>query len=110
MALALGCRSAPPQLPPERVVGKVETYRIGVPDLLRVHVWKQDEISSDVVVRPDGQISLPLVQDVQAEGLTPEELKEVITEELSEFISAPDVTVVVSQMNSQQASILGGIA
>lgn len=106
--LALACRSAPPQLPPERVVGEVQTYEIGVPDLLRIHVWKQEELSSDVVVRPDGQISLPLIQDVQAEGLTPEELRDVVTERLAEFIVAPQVNVMVREMRSNTASVVGG--
>lgn len=106
--LALACRSAPPQLPSERVVGEVQTYEIGVPDLLRIHVWKQDELSSDVVVRPDGQISLPLIQDVQAEGLTPDELRDVITERLAEFIVAPQVNVMVREMRSNIASVVGG--
>jgi polysaccharide export outer membrane protein len=107
-SLALGCRSAPPQLPPERIVGEVATYVIGVPDLLRIHVWKQDEISSDVVVRPDGQISLPLLQDVQAEGLTPEELRDVVADRLAEFIVAPQVNVVVREMRSNVVSVVGG--
>jgi len=106
--LVLGCRSAPPQLPPERVVGEVQTYVIGVPDLLRIHVWKQDEISADVVVRPDGQISLPLIQDVQAEGLTPDELRDVIADRLAEFIVAPQVNVMVREMRSNIVSVVGG--
>ena len=109
LALMLtACRSAPPVIPPERVVGEVEEYRIGVPDLLTVNVWKQPEISGDVVVRPDGKISLPLLQDVQAEGLTPDQLRVVIAEALAEYIVAPQVNVAVREMRSNTASIVGG--
>ena len=105
---AIGCRSAPPQLPPERVVGEVEDYVIGVPDVLRIHVWREDELTTEVVVRPDGKISLPLLQDVQAEGLTPEELRQSLTEQLAEYIVAPQVNVVVRDMRSNIASVVGG--
>ena len=86
-----------------------DIYVIGVTDHLRVNVWKNPELSSPLVVRSDGMISVPLLDDVQAEGLTAEELKEVITEALSEYISNPDVTVVVTGMNSNTISIMGGV-
>lgn len=105
---AAGCVSAPPQLPPDRVVGEVEDYVIGVPDVIRIHVWKQDELSGEVVVRPDGKISIPLLQDVQAEGLTPEELREDIAEQLAEYIVAPQVNVIVRDMRSHTVSVVGG--
>ena len=107
--LALGCASSIPISPSPADPIKREAYRIGVTDLLVIQVWNNKDIDLRVPVRSDGMISVPLIDDVPAEGLTPEELKEVITEELSEFISAPDVTVVVIQTNSQQASILGGV-
>ena len=106
--LLVACRSAPPALPPDRVVGEVEEYKIGVPDLLLIHVWKQAEISGEVVVRPDGKISLPLLQDVQAEGLTPDQLRQDIAEQLAEYIVAPQVNVAVKEMRSNTASIVGG--
>ena len=102
------CSSTPPVLPPERVVGEVEEYEIGVPDLLTIHVWKQPEISGDVVVRPDGKISLPLLQDVQAEGLTPDQLRQDIAAQLGEYIVAPQVNVAVKEMRSNTASVVGG--
>ncbi|MFP6605927.1 MAG: polysaccharide biosynthesis/export family protein [Myxococcota bacterium] len=86
-----------------------ETFVIGVTDQLLINVWKNPELSSRLVVRSDGMISVPLLDDVQAEGLTAEELKEVITEALSEYISNPDVTVVVIGMNSNTISIMGGV-
>lgn len=85
-------------------------YTIGVTDVLKISVWKNPELSVDVPVRADGMISVPLIDDVQAEGLTPPELKEVITLELSEFITAPDVTVIVLQMNSRFVSVIGEVA
>ena len=86
-----------------------EAYTIGVTDVLRISVWKNPELSVEVPVRADGMISVPLIDDVQAEGLTPQELKEVITRELSEFVTAPDVTVLVRQMNSRFVSVLGEV-
>ena len=80
---------------------------IGVTDVLGITVWKNEELSVVGPVRPDGKISVPLLDDVQAEGLTPAELKEVLTEALSEFIAAPDVTVLVREMNSQTVYLLG---
>jgi polysaccharide export outer membrane protein len=86
-----------------------EVYQIGVTDLLRISVWKNPELSVDVPVRSDGMISVPLIDDVQAEGLTPQELKEVIADHLSEFVAAPDVTVLVIQMNSRFVSVIGEV-
>jgi polysaccharide export outer membrane protein len=84
-------------------------YVIGVTDVLQIVVWKNEEISVQVPVRPDGKISVPLLDDVQAEGLTPVELKEVLTRELAEFVTAPDVGVIVLEMNSQFVSIVGEV-
>lgn len=99
---------APP--PPEPDPGAREPYVIGIPDILSVVVWRNPELSVEVPVRRDGKISVPLVDDVQAEGLTPHELKEVLTEALAEYISAPDVTVIVKQTNSHTVTIVGGVA
>jgi polysaccharide export outer membrane protein len=100
---------APPPLPEEPTVGQREPYVIGVTDLVHITVWKNAELSGRVVVRSDGMISVPLLDDVQAEGLTAEELKEVITEALSEFVAHPDVTVSVVGMNSNTVAIMGGV-
>ncbi len=110
-ALLSACATPSPPPPPEDVAGERKPYVIGVTDVLVVSVWKNPELSVEGAVRPDGKISVPLVDDVQAEGLTPQELKEVLTEALSEFIAAPDVTVVVREMNSQTVYLLGeGVA
>jgi len=99
---------APP--PPDPDPMDREEYTIGVTDVLQISVWKNPELSIQAPVRPDGKISVPLLDDVQAEGLTPEELKEVITRELGEYVVAPDVTVLVVQMNSRFVSVIGEVA
>ena len=104
-----GCATRRLSPPPPDPAGAERDYRIGVTDLLRVGVWRNPELSVDVPVRPDGRISVPLLDDVQAEGLTPGELKDVLTRALSEYITAPDVTVMVLQMNSRFVSVLGGV-
>jgi polysaccharide export outer membrane protein len=93
--------------PPDPAPLEHHPYMIGVRDMLRINVWRNPEISMDVIVRMDGKISLPLLDDVQAEGLVPTELKEVLTREFSEFVSAPDVTVIVVRMDSQFVSMMG---
>jgi polysaccharide export outer membrane protein len=95
--------------PPPEPAPEEREYRIGVTDVLRLNVWRNEELSVDVPVRPDGRVSVPLLDDIQAEGLTPQELKESLTRELSEYITAPDVTVIVLQMNSRFVSVLGGV-
>lgn len=99
--------AAPP--PKEEQAGKRIPYVIGIPDVLRISVWRNPELSVDVPVRNDGKISVPLIDDVQAEGLTPAELKEVIAEQLSEYISTPDVTVIVLQANSHMVTVVGAV-
>jgi polysaccharide export outer membrane protein len=110
IVFAAGCTSAGAPFPPEPAVGEREPYQIGIPDVLRIVVWRNPDLSVEVPVRRDGKISVPLVDDVQAEGLTPEELKEVLTEALAEFVTAPDVTVIVQQINSHTVTVVGGVA
>ncbi len=108
--LAAGCAQKGATPPPEPDPGEREPYVIGIPDLLRVVVCRNPELSVEVPVRRDGKISVPLVDDVQAEGLTPEELKEVLTESLAEYVTAPDVTVIVLETNSHTVTVVGGVA
>ena len=84
-------------------------YRIGPGDVIRISVWKNPELSGDVPVRPDGKISVALLDDVEADGLTTEELKDVIATELTEYISNPDVTVVVINAVSKRIFVLGEV-
>ncbi len=107
--LAIGCFGAGAPMPPEPAPGEREDYVIGIPDQLKIVVWKNPELSVQVPVRRDGKISVPLVDDVQAEGLTPEELKEVLTEALADYVTAPDVTVIVEQTNSHTVTVVGGV-
>lgn len=82
-------------------------YVIGPQDVLDINVWKEAELTRTVPVRPDGRISLPLLNDVQAAGLTPSQLSTELTTELKKFITDPQVTVIVTQINSQRVYILG---
>jgi polysaccharide export outer membrane protein len=82
-------------------------YVIGPQDVLDISVWKEGDLSRAVPVRPDGKISLPLLNDVQAAGLTPTQLATQITTGLNKFMTNPQVTVIVEQINSQRVYILG---
>jgi polysaccharide export outer membrane protein len=84
-------------------------YVIGGQDVLDISVWKETELTRTVPVRPDGKISLPLLNDVQAAGLTPTQLANQITESLKKYVTNPQVTVIVSQINSQRIYILGEV-
>jgi polysaccharide biosynthesis/export protein len=87
-----------------------EEYKIGPQDVLQIDVWKEAELTRKVPVRPDGKISLPLLNDVQAAGLTPAQLSSVLTEGLKKFINSPQVTVTVSEINSRRVYITGEVA
>ncbi|MFN8008868.1 MAG: polysaccharide biosynthesis/export family protein [Terriglobia bacterium] len=84
-------------------------FVIGPGDSLQIYVWKEPELSKIVPVRPDGKISLPLVNDVQAGGLTAVQLKKSIEEKLLQFISDPNVTVTVETVNSQKVIVMGEV-
>ncbi len=85
------------------------SYKIGPQDVLRIDVWKENEISRSVPVRPDGKISLPLLNDVQAAGRTSMELANTITEGLKKFINSPQVTVTVTEINSRRVYVTGEV-
>lgn len=104
----MGRALSPP--PPDPTPMVREPYRLGITDVLRVSVWRNPELSVEVPVRSDGMISVPLIDDVMAAGLTPPELKVVVTRELSEFVASPDVTILVLQMNSRFVSVIGEVA
>ena len=82
---------------------------IGPDDSLAVVFWREKELSADVVVRPDGMISLPLLNDVKAEGLTPEQLRVALTAAAGKFVEEPTVTVVVKAINSRKVFITGQV-
>ncbi|HEX7959561.1 MAG TPA: polysaccharide biosynthesis/export family protein [Terriglobales bacterium] len=86
-----------------------DSYHVGVEDELQISVWREPEISSQVVVRPDGCISLPLLNDVQVVGLTTKELQDVITQKLRGILTEPQVTVVVRQIRSRKVYLIGQV-
>jgi polysaccharide export outer membrane protein len=86
-----------------------DAYVIGPEDVLTVFVWKEPELTQTLAVRPDGKISLPLLNDMPASGMTTLQLKENIISGLKKFISEPTVTVIVQQARSQKASIIGEV-
>jgi polysaccharide export outer membrane protein len=86
------------------------TYTIGADDQLDISVWKEPELSRGVPVRPDGKISLPLINDVQASGLTPMQLAMSITEKLKKYVAEPQVTVIVRQINSRRIYLVGEVS
>ena len=84
-------------------------YTIGADDTLHITVWKEPDMSVSLPVRPDGKISMPLLDDVQAAGMTPMALATSIKEKLKKYIADPRVTVVVTAMNSQRIYVLGEV-
>jgi polysaccharide biosynthesis/export protein len=84
-------------------------YVIGADDMLTIRFWADTQLSSDVVVRPDGKISVPLLNDVQAAGLTPEQLNDALEKAASKFIAEPDATVIVREIRSRKVYVLGQV-
>ncbi|WP_081666122.1 XrtA/PEP-CTERM system exopolysaccharide export protein [Marinimicrobium sp. LS-A18] len=97
---ALSACSNKPVAPPPQSSGVLDEYRIGVGDSLRINVWRNAELSSDVPVRPDGMISLPLIGDIKAASRTTEELASELTEALTTYVRNPQVTVIVTNPSS----------
>jgi polysaccharide biosynthesis/export protein len=89
--------------------GHDSSYIIGNSDVLAITVWKEPEISRSIPVRPDGKISLPLVGELQATGRTPLQLEQDISGKLKSYITNPDVTVIVQEINSEKFNILGRV-
>lgn len=105
-----GAASAQTPAPEADGRGAPDAYRIGPEDQLLISVWKNDAMSRSVLVRPDGKIALPLLNDVQAAGLTALELRDVLTTKLKDFIPNPEVTVIVSDVRSLKVSVIGEVA
>jgi polysaccharide export outer membrane protein len=104
-------RTASPGHDAEASAGKPhdDSFVIGNDDVLAINVWKEPDISRSIPVRSDGKISLPLVGEVQAAGLTPLKLEKDIASKLKNYISEPEVTVMVQQVNSQKFNVLGQV-
>jgi len=84
-------------------------YRIGPEDVLQISVWKNDALSRTLPVRPDGKITLPLLNDLHAAGHTPMELREVIEKRLAEYMPSPEVSVIVVEPRSFKVSVIGEV-
>jgi len=84
-------------------------YKIGPEDILDISVWKNEELSRTVPVRPDGKVSLPLVNDIQAAGLTPSRLRQELTRRLAEYVPSPEVAVIVREVHSAKVSVVGSV-
>ena len=98
--------------PPPMQVGSQASpeYRMGPEDVLRISVWENKELTLDLVVRPDGKISMPLIQDVPAEGATAVELAALIQQKLTSYIKDPQVSVIVLQVNAPKYFVIGNVA
>ncbi len=112
--LLSGAFPTDPQLPapaaPQSTAGKAADFVIGVEDVLAVNVWKDPELSvREVVVRPDGKISLPLAGEILTSGLTVRQLQDAIAEKLKDYINSPVVTVTVVRIASQSVSVVGQV-
>lgn len=105
-------KSAPAKTPlaaPAMGVPVASDYIIGPEDMLQVSIWKNEAMSRTLPVRPDGKISLPLLHDITAAGLTPLQLRDKIAAALAEFMPNPEVSVSVMQVNSYRVSVLGEV-
>lgn len=96
----------------EQEVASVENqehYKIGANDLLNIFVWKEPELTQDVIVMPDGRITFPMIGEIMAKGRSAIEIKNIMTEKLQDYISGPEVTVLVRQSNSRRIYIIGKV-
>jgi polysaccharide biosynthesis/export protein len=119
LAILLAARASSAQQTNDRATAKAvpvptavtspADYLIGPDDVLFVSFWRDKDLSTEAVVRPDGKISLQLINDVQAAGLTPDQLRLAVTAAASKFVEDPTVTVVVKQINSRKVYIVGNV-
>jgi len=104
-------KTAPaPKVPAAGGVEVPPGYVIGPEDVLSVVFWRDKDMSADVSVRPDGKITLPLINEIEAANLTPDQLREKLTSAASKFVEDPNVTVVVKAINSRKAFITGNVS
>jgi len=105
----LGSASPPASGPGSEPSHEQGNYRIGPEDVLDIAVWNNASISRTVPVRPDGKISLPLLNDVQAAGLTPMQLRDVLIKKLAEYMPTPEVSVIIREVHSFKVSVIGEV-
>ena len=104
-------RDVPGPNPADRTVGPDMTaYRIGVDDELQISVWKEPDLSGPVAVRPDGMITLPLINDIRVVGLSTKELQTLLEEKLKSYVNEPQVTIIVRLMRSRRVHLIGSVA
>jgi polysaccharide export outer membrane protein len=106
-AQSVGAASSPSQGVTAAVVASPPGYVIGPEDVLSIIFWREKDLSTDVVVRPDGRISLPLLNEFEAVGLTPEQLREKVMAAADRYVQDPNLTIVVKQINSRRVFITG---
>ena len=106
---ATGAAARPTGAPTETGITPPADYVIGADDQLKIVFWREDSLSGEVVVRPDGKISLALLNDVQASGLTPNQLRESLVGLAAKYVTDPSVTVIVKQINSRKIYITGQV-
>lgn len=94
----------------ETAVSASEDYTLGAEDVVEILVWKNEALSRTVSLRPDGKISLPIVGDIQAAGLTATQLRDSVKERLREFKETPEVSVIVREVNSLAVFVMGEVA
>jgi polysaccharide biosynthesis/export protein len=103
-------RSGPPPDTQAKAATDDPSYVIGPYDVLSINVFKESDLSESLPVRPDGKISVPLLHDVQAAGLTPNELAQSIASKLKDYLAQPEVTVVVTQINPRPVYLMGEVS
>ena len=111
LAATAGCRYFEGDAPlPASATTVPDVYRVGPSDVLAISVWKQPDLSlPGIPVRPDGKMSLPLIGEIDVEGLTALEINEVLTERFKEYVTDPEVTVIVVQVNYPIVFIIGEV-
>jgi polysaccharide export outer membrane protein len=100
---------AQPQTVPTTGIEPPPGYVIGARDVLSIIFWRDKDMSADVSVRPDGKISLPLINEIHAEGLTPDQLRDQVAQKAARYVADPTVSVVVREINSRQVFITGEV-
>jgi polysaccharide biosynthesis/export protein len=106
----LSAAAAPPAAASRPEAPREEAgYRIGPEDMLQVSVWNNDAMSRTAPVRPDGKISLPLLNDIQAAGLTPMELRDQLMRRLADYMPHPEVSVIVTDVRSFKVAVIGQV-
>jgi polysaccharide biosynthesis/export protein len=108
-SLVCASASSPEESPAPGSVGCAPEYVIGPEDVLDVAVWNNADITRTVPVRPDGKISLPLLNDVQASGFTPMQLRDALTRSLATYIASPNVSVIVREIHSFKVTVIGEV-